>query len=114
MPPEMMGSQLVGGKWRIESLQDQHHQDEARRRYDYVSLMPKLALFCLFADFLYLSYRILLVKRALRVDSTAYVALLIELFFAGCHEPIPVKNLLTVGSNVCTSAPAVSICLGKS
>ena len=109
-----MASQLMDGKWRIESLREEQYQVEARRRYDYVSLMPKLALFCLSADCLYLSYRILLVKRASQVNMAVYVALFLEISFAGRHEPTLVRILLIIGSNLWTSASAVSICLGQS
>ena len=87
-PPAVMASQLMDGKWRIESLQEEQYQVEARRRYEYVSLMPKLALLCLSADCLYLSYRILLVKRASQVDMAVYIALWIEIAFAGLYEPV--------------------------
>ena len=109
-----MASQLVDGKWSIESLQDEPDQVEARKRYDYVSLMPKLALFCFSADSFYLSYRVLLVKRASQVNTAVYIALFIEVAFAGQHEPLLLRSGLTVDSNLGTSASAVSICLGQS
>lgn len=113
-PPAVMVSQFMDGKWRIESLQEEQYQVEARRRYDYVSLMPKLALFCLAADCVYLSYRILLVKRASHVDTAIYIALFIEVAFAGHYEPVLLRFGLTVDSNLGTSASAVPICLGQS
>lgn len=112
--PEAMPSQLTDGTWRIEPLNEHHHQMEARRRYSYVSLMPKLALFCLSADCLYLSYRVLLVQRASRVDTAVYIALVIEFAFAGHCEPVRPRFVLTVASSVCTPEFAVSICLGQS
>lgn len=75
-------SQTEDAHWHIETLKSPQHQLEARRRLQYVTLMPKLALCCLILDWLYLGYRIVLVTRAPRVDKSAYVVLSIEIGFA--------------------------------
>lgn len=68
---------------RIETLKSSEHQKEAYRRLEYLTLVPKLALCCLLLDGLYLGYRILLVTKAPRVETSAYVVLSIEICFAG-------------------------------
>lgn len=71
---------------RIETLKSSEHQKEAHRRLEYLMVVPKLALCCLLLDWLYLGYRILLVTKAPRVETSAYVVLSIEICFAG--EPL--------------------------
>ncbi len=85
----MMGTQeavawpIKDAQWNIETLDSPEHQSEAYKRLEYLRLMPKLALSCLFFDWLYLAFRVLQVTKAPRVAVSAYIFLSIELCFAG-------------------------------
>ena len=76
-------SQMKDAEWHIETLKSPEHQSEAHRRLEYMRLMPKLALFCLLSDWLYLDYRVLLAIQSPRVEFSAYVFLAMEICFAG-------------------------------
>ena len=80
---DLIVSQTEDAQWRLETLKGPEHQAEAHRRLEYLTLMPKLALFCILSDWLYLGCRILLVTKAPSVERSAYVVLSIEICFAG-------------------------------
>ena len=76
-------SQTNGEQWHIETLKSPEHQSEAHRRLEYLKLMPKLALFCLLSDCLYLGYRVLLAVQAPSAKTSVYILLVMEICFAG-------------------------------
>ena len=76
-------SEAKDEQWHIETLESPQNQSEALKRYEYLSLMPKLALFCLLSDFLYLGYRVFLVIQAASARVSVYVLLAMEICFAG-------------------------------
>lgn len=78
-----VASQIKDAQWHIETLSSPEHQPEAHGRLEYLNLMPKLALFCLLSEWLYLGYRIFLATKAPSVQTSAYVFLSIEVCSAG-------------------------------
>lgn len=75
--------QVKDAAWHIETLGDPEHLSDAHKRLDYLNLMPKLALFCLVSEWLYLGYRIFLATKAPDAQTSAYVFLSIEVCAAG-------------------------------
>lgn len=106
--------QLKDGQWHIETLRYPEHQSEAQRRFEYLRLMPKLALCCLLSDWLYLGYRILLVSQAPSMESSAYIVLSLEICFAGKSLPTSFGLVFTSASCGWTFASTIAFCLGKS
>lgn len=107
-------SQIKDGQWHIETLRDPEHQSEAQRRFEYLRLMPKLALYCLLSDWLYLGYRILIVTQASSMEPSASIVLSLEICFAGKSLPTSFGLVFTSTSCGWTFASTIAFCLGES
>lgn len=103
-------SQIKDEQCYIETLKSSAHQSEASRRFEYLKLMPKLALFCLISYCLYLGYRVLLAVQAPRANLSVYVLLAMEICFAGISLLIRSGPMLTLAS--CGWAFASTIAFG--
>lgn len=105
-------SQTKDEQWHIETLKSPEHQTEAHRRLEYLQLMPKLALFCLLSDCLYLGYRVILAFRAPRANFSVYVLLAMEICFAGISLLAWRGPVLILASCGWTFASTVAFCFG--
>lgn len=110
---ELISSQIEDTKWHIETVKGSEHQIEACRRLEYLMLAPKLALFCLLSDWLYLGCRMFMASKAAVVGPAALVVLSIEVCFAG-NVSQPGKIILIFWSYRWTSSSTIAFCLGQS
>lgn len=92
-----VASQIKDAQWHIETLSSPEHQPEAHGRLEYLSLMPKLALFCLLSEWLYLGYRIFLATKAPSAQTSAYVFLSIEVCSAATAGLLHLQTLSAWG-----------------